>query len=139
MSTSVPEPTPQQVEAGRWLRIADADTAAATALLDLDPPLAEIAAYHCQQAIEKLAKGVLVLGDIGFRKSHDLLTLAAQVEAAFPAIGIELRALAWVTGWGFSYRYPQEEEEPAPSANEIRAVLARIERIRASAAELIGI
>jgi HEPN domain-containing protein len=37
-----------------------------------DPPLPEIAAFHCQQAVEKLLKGFLVLGGINFRRTHEL-------------------------------------------------------------------
>lgn len=105
--------------------------------MDRDPPLAGIAAYHCQQALEKLAKALLILAGIAFRKTHNIYELAGQVEPAFPELGLEVRALAWVTTWGFAYRYPQEEPEPPPAPDQVRETLTRIEAFRAKTATLV--
>ena len=56
-------------EARRWLAVADEDLGAAEALLAVEPPRPKSAAYHCQQAIEKLVKGLLVLAGVTFRKT----------------------------------------------------------------------
>jgi hypothetical protein len=41
----------------RWLRVAEPDRKMALARMAQDPPLLDGAAFHCQQAIEKLLKG----------------------------------------------------------------------------------
>ena len=46
----------QAEEARRWLRHAERDVAAAERAIAVPPALADIAAYHCQQAAEKLLK-----------------------------------------------------------------------------------
>ena len=51
-------------EVARWLMIADQDIAAARICLEGNLPA--IAAYHCQQAIEKIAKGLLVAVAVPF-------------------------------------------------------------------------
>ncbi len=44
---------PDAAEALRWLDKADHD-AAAVAALSHDPPICDVAAFHCQQAVEKM-------------------------------------------------------------------------------------
>jgi hypothetical protein len=48
-------------EAGRWLTIAVADMSVVRLLLEAREPMLGIAAYHCQQAAEKVVKGMLVI------------------------------------------------------------------------------
>ena len=50
------DPAKQRDEAKAWLAKADEDLAAIRACLDAERPLLGIAAYHCQQAAEKLIK-----------------------------------------------------------------------------------
>jgi hypothetical protein len=45
--------------------------------------------------------------------------------------------LAWVTIWGVAYRYPQEEEDPPPTVDEVAAIIGEIEALRAKVAALI--
>ena len=52
--------------------VAGSDQRAARICLAADPPLPGVAAYHCQQAIEKLLKGFLVRSNTDFGKTHDL-------------------------------------------------------------------
>jgi hypothetical protein len=49
----------------RWLRVAEPDRKMALARMAQDPPLLDGAAFHCQQAIEKLLKGFLTLAGNG--------------------------------------------------------------------------
>lgn len=58
---NVPEDRAAQwAEAGRWLAKADEDIAVAELALDHAPPLVDPAAFHCQQAAEKILKALLV-------------------------------------------------------------------------------
>ena len=44
-----------------WLAVAEEDRRVAAGYMAMDPPLRGVAAFHCQQAVEKLLKGFLVL------------------------------------------------------------------------------
>ena len=134
------EARPRRDEARRWLAVADEDLGAADACLAAEPPLPKSAAYHGQQAIEKLIKGLLVLAGVAFRKTHDLRELTFQAAPLYPDLEAAMRGLMWLTVWGFAYRYPAEEvEDPPPTADEVRRVLGRVRELRDALAERVGI
>ena len=81
---SGPDPADVWDEVVGWLRVAEADRRAATVCMDSGPPLLEVAAFHCQQAVEKLLKGFLVHASVDFTKTHDLERLGAVVVVHFP-------------------------------------------------------
>jgi HEPN domain len=72
------DPARQAREARRWVARADLDAAGAERLLTGAPPLPAVAAFHCQQAVEKLLKAALVQGGVRPRKTHDLESLADE-------------------------------------------------------------
>jgi HEPN domain-containing protein len=59
----------QRDEARRWFAIADRDMATAFHCIGAIPPLVESAAYSCQQAAEKLMKGLLVAAALPIPKN----------------------------------------------------------------------
>jgi len=100
-----------------WVRVARSDLQVARACLGLEPPPVGVAAYHCQQAGEKLLKGFLVLAGVNFRKSHEMAALAAAVLAQFPQLASLTAPMAAWTDWGVAYRYPDGTEmidDPSP-------------------------
>ena len=100
------------------------------ACLGLAPPSLGGAAYHCQQAAEKLLKGFLVQVGTDFRKTHDLDTLGRSALAHFPSLGPLLVPLPDWTVWGVAYRYPGEAgPEPEPDAEELSRALGLIARL----------
>jgi HEPN domain-containing protein len=66
---------PNQDEVKAWLQKASSDLYSAEILLDHDPPVPEAAAFHCQQAAEKILKALLVWLDVPFEKVHGLTYL----------------------------------------------------------------
>ena len=52
-----PNPNARWNAVERWLRVAERDRRSVLACLAADPPLHDSAAFHCQQAVEKLLKG----------------------------------------------------------------------------------
>lgn len=127
------DPSAQRDEAKAWLVKADEDLAAVRACLDARPALSGVAAYHCQQAAEKLIKGLLVLAATPFRKTHDLDELST---AAVPLYSDLESLLAYVrvrTYWGFAFRYPMptDSESGPPAVDEIEAMLRHLSRLRA--------
>jgi HEPN domain-containing protein len=115
----------QWAEARRWFAIAERDMRTARHCLVATPPLLESAAFSCQQAGEKLLKGLLVAGAKSFPKTHDLKDLGNRVLALHPHLRGSIEAVRSMSIWGFAYRYPYEETAiAAPEAAEIKAALA---------------
>jgi HEPN domain-containing protein len=111
----------------RWLEVADRDIRAAEACLDRVP---EAAAFHCQQAAEKLIKGLLVLAQVPFRKTHDLEALRDLAAAQFGDLAAEIDRLVPLTDWGHVFRYPDiGDNEPVPSPTDLSHALADLRRM----------
>jgi HEPN domain-containing protein len=136
---SAPDPNALRERAAAWAALAEIDRRSALACLDADPPLPSSAAYHCQQAAEKLLKAILVRAGILFRKTHDLRELGDAVVARYDGLLPLARAVEGWTVWGIAYRYPAEAEpEPEPSAAELGAALSVIDRLMAEARHRIA-
>ena len=127
------DPAQQSDEARAWLAKADEDLAAVRACLDAQPALLGVAAYHCQQAAEKLIKGLLVLAATPFRKTHDLDELSAAAVPLYPDLEPLLAYVRVRTYWGFAFRYPMpaESESGPPTADEIEETLRQLSDLRA--------
>lgn len=95
-----------------WLKKAVKDLRAAKLLADGQPPLLDVAVYHCQQAAEKALKGFLVAYDVRVAKTHNVQALIEQAEKIEPMIGTWEEAAARLTPFAFLYRYPGVDDEP---------------------------
>jgi HEPN domain-containing protein len=118
---------PETVEVRRWLEKADHDRSGAEAALERDPALADIAAFHCQQAVEKTLKAYLVWREQEFEKTHDLRTLVllcADLDASFSQL---LADVAPLTAYAVRFRYPGPAD---PSADEVRNALQVVRQTR---------
>lgn len=133
------DPARQAREARRWVARADLDATAAGRLLTGTPPLPSVAAFHCQQAAEKLLKAVLVCAGVRPRKTHDLTSLADEAGQLLPTLTPLADPLRPRTLWSFAFRYPLDEgvDEPEPMVAEIRAVLGQIAELRAAVVRMI--
>ena len=98
--------------------------------MECDPPLHDVAAFHCQQAAEKLLKGFLVHANVDFSKTHDLGRLAQVVTAHHPSVAPLVMGMDDWTSWSVAYRYPDlAEPQPEPSAEELSLALDLISRL----------
>lgn len=122
--------------ARRWFLVAHRDILSAHACLDAPESIPESAAYHCQQAVEKLVKGLLTLARVPFRKTHDLEALRDLVVPNFPNLGTMIDRLVPVTDWGHAFRYPDLTGEPVPSPQDLRVVLIAIRELAVIADDL---
>lgn len=131
MSGSSPDKAAQWKEARRWFAIASEDLRVARLYMDADPPSRDAAAYHCQQAAEKLIKGLLVGVAAPFRKIHDLDELASQAVGSYPSLAADLNFCRPLTRWGTLFRYPavDDEAELRPSGAEISEAVDRLTSI----------
>jgi HEPN domain-containing protein len=118
-------------EADRWLAVASEDLRVAQTCLAMEPPALGAAAYHCQQAAEKVLKGMLVAAGVDFRRTHDMDELADLAAAPYPDCRAIADATRRYTVWGFAYRYPGAEDiaDLPPSAPELRDALDIIDRL----------
>ena len=74
----------------------------------MHPKPLEIICYHCQQAIEKLLKGVLISKGVTIKKTHDLGLLAEMLKEYTEADEKYLEMCDDLTPYGVKIRYPQE-------------------------------
>lgn len=105
----------QWAEARRWFAKADEDIRAAAGLMALAPPAVGLAAFHCQQAAEKILKGLLIAARQRAGKIHNLGVLAAKAADAFSSLRKDLDRLPPLTPWFVATRYPDFDIEPEPS------------------------
>jgi HEPN domain-containing protein len=117
----------------RWLEVAEQDREAVAVCLASGSALRGVAAFHCQQAIEKLLKGFLVLVGKRSRKTHSLAQLSAIVLESFPDIENLVTAARNWSDWAFEYRYPsmRGSAKPVPEEGELRRALAMIDVLAA--------
>ena len=127
---SGPDPADIWLEVVAWLRVAETDRRVAMVCLATDPLLHDAAAFHCQQAPEKVLKGFLVHANIDFGKTHDLERFARVVVSHFPSVATLAAAMEEWTSWSIAYRYPDmADPEPVPSADELSRALETIARL----------
>lgn len=123
-----PDPRARWQAVERWLRVAERDRKMVLACMASDPPLYDGAAFHCQQAVEKLLKGFLTLAGRRGGKTHSLEQLGTLAQANFPDIAELVAAAYGWSKWAWVYRYPEEDAPPQPDEAEIRVALDVIDR-----------
>jgi HEPN domain-containing protein len=121
----------QWSEVVRWLDRADDDLHLVELIMRGPSPLLRPAALHCQQAVEKIAKAALVAFSIRPPKTHDVGKLGKLAASQHTEIGNDIQALAGLTAWYISVRYPDSELELTPSSEEILETVEGLRALRA--------
>ena len=93
-----------------WLDLAQMDLASAEYLLGMRPLPIEIICYHCEQAAEKLLKGILVYCGVDAPKTHDLVQLCKLCTQIDPYWAELSEACIELTPYGVQIRYPTNLE-----------------------------
>jgi HEPN domain-containing protein len=91
-----------------WLFYAKNDLESAEYLLGKRPVPVEIICFHCQQAAEKMLKGLLVLHEIRPSKTHDLLVLYDLCQPSTSDIDKILTQCKRLNPYSVEPRYPNE-------------------------------
>ena len=112
-----------------WLAFARRDLEMAELLLGAD--YLDGAAFHAQQAMEKVLKAALVRAGVRPPRTHDLVELAAAADLSDLSPPESLR-LYEVARWSVVIRYPSGDEA-SPAFADVKAA---IEEARAFAARL---
>jgi HEPN domain-containing protein len=113
--------------ASEWYQFAKMDYQTAVYLYDTMYPMPyEIVCYHCQQATEKLLKGLLVEYGIEISRIHDLGLLAEKLADKVKIPENLYDIFDELTPYGVKVRYPQEiliEKRHVDAAvNDMKAV-----------------
>ena len=114
----------------RWLAYVDQDIRVVEIAMADPSPIFGPAAFHCQQAAEKMAKALLVARRADVPKIHDVEELSALLSEVDPEAGQVIKGLASVSSWYTAVRYPNVEAEFAPSSDDVRMILPRLKQVR---------
>ncbi|WP_247875857.1 HEPN domain-containing protein [Azospirillum sp. TSH100] len=105
-------------------------------------PEPQMAAYHCQQAVEKLAKTLLVAAGTMPPKTHDIDSLVGRLPVVHP-MAHRVATLAHLTTFISASRYPGAGifDDPLPELpiSEVAGWLAEIESLRTEIIRFLGI
>ena len=117
---------PDLAELRRWLEKAHHDTRTVEVAIDLTVPIPDTAAFHCQQAAEKLLKAYLFWKGFEFERIHDLRTLTLDCCTLDEAFRAWVDRLSPLTNYGVRYRYPGPND---PTVDEVRDALAIVREV----------
>ena len=113
------------VETRRWLRKVERDLLAVQAAMGFDPPLLDDAAYHCQQAVEKVFKAFLVWHGRSFRKTHVLAETGMYCAEIDPSLLLIVERVRPMSDYSSAFRYPGERDEPTLQEAQRALTIAR--------------
>jgi HEPN domain-containing protein len=129
--TEATRASPEQWEVAlEWLRYADDDLRIAEVLLVNAPELPWGAAFHCQQALEKMAKAILVAMRTEPPKLHDIGVLGGLVSDSQLHLSQRISALAELTSWYVAPRYPNAVIDSIPIQAEVRSAPVQLRELR---------
>ncbi len=117
-----------------WVLKAENDlkTAAHTLKLREECPT-DTVCFHAQQCVEKYLKGLMVLHDINFPKTHVIESLVGLLPPR-TAVSLSLEEQSRLTTYAVALRYP---ESPSPSLVEARKAVAIARRVRRDVRRLL--
>ena len=102
----------------QWFAKAELDYCAAERLVEDPEPLREIIAFHCQQAVEKYLKALLVSLQIEFPKTHDLEELLELLAPVRSEVAAMLEGIEVLSPFGVKIRYPGDFPELLPGQEQ---------------------
>ena len=113
-----------------WMAFAEMDFLTAKHLYEhMYPKPLEIICYHCQQAIEKLLKGVLISRGVTIKKTHDLGLLAEMLQEYTEVDEKYLEMCDDLTPYGVKIRYPQELFIEEYHVNHVKKALEETQKL----------
>ena len=127
-------------EAAAWLQLAEEDLKAVRNNVFGPEPAAKIAAYHCQQAAEKMVKAVLISAGVDPPHWHNidnLIDLLPEGHRLRP----QLEPLGRFSPYAIAFRYPVLDPDVLPydpARDEILTWLGKFDRAREANAEFIA-
>jgi len=115
---------------GQWLEETRRDLLAAAGCLAEKFVVPDRAAFHVQQASEKLAKAALVAHEIRPGRTHDICEIVDALPERFP-LRVRFVALDRFSEYAVIFRYPGEHRPAIPSVAEVETWIEEIEVLKA--------
>ena len=121
-------PTPEQKRVAMSLLTADRDMEAAEALLQASPHLYENIGFHCQQAVEKYAKGALIAASLSAPFIHNLAVLLGPLQQAgtLQFTPLDLSDAATLNEFAVELRY-ETDDAPSHTSADLLAMAHRFQ------------
>jgi len=95
-------------EIKEWIEKADHDLGSAKIIYIYMPDYFDTIAFHCQQAVEKYLKAVLVFKKIEFKRSHDLIYLLEILSRYIEIEEMKFRNAFILNNFSIQIRYPNK-------------------------------
>lgn len=95
-------------EVSEWIEKADHDLGSAKIIFLHLPDYFDTIAFHCQQAVEKYVKAVLVYYNIDFQRSHDLVYLLDLLTRKIDIDEVTFRKAFTLNNFSVQIRYPNK-------------------------------
>lgn len=95
-------------EIKQWIEKADHDLGSAKIIYLHLPDYFDTIAFHCQQAVEKYIKAILVFHKIEFLRSHDLVYLLDLLSQRIKIDEIKFKKAFTLNTFGVQIRYPNK-------------------------------
>jgi HEPN domain-containing protein len=113
-----------------WVERAEEDFLMVRSALRRRKPLTYSACFHAQQCAEKYLKAILVMREVKFPKTHDLLLLSGLCEQAGVLVAIDPERLNTLSTHAVLARYPGDDPsvEDAREARKIAGAVRRFSR-----------
>jgi len=120
-----------------WINKADHDLGSAKIIYLHLPDYFDTIAFHCQQAVEKYIKAILVYRKIEFDRSHDLIYLLELLPEDIQVTTEQFNKAASLNGLSVQIRYPNQRIHL--TKEELEEAIAISLEYRTFAIEQIGI
>ncbi len=91
-----------------WIEKAEHDLGSAKIIFIHLPDYFDTIAFHCQQAVEKYLKAILVYYKIEFKKTHDLIYLLELLSSKIDIDDITFRNAFTLNNFSVQIRYPNK-------------------------------
>jgi len=91
---------------GEWIEKGDHDLGSAKLIFLHIPEYFDTIAFHCQQAVEKYLKALLIYFEIDFKRSHDLMYLLDLLSQSIEIKESMYDSAILLNGFSVQIRYP---------------------------------
>lgn len=115
-------------EIRNWILKAESDYNAASELLGINSSSTDAICFHCQQAVEKYLKALLIFNNIHFARVHDLIALIELLVEKYPDIEIFKIDMVNLNAYAVDVRYP--DDYYMPSKEEVVSAVKVAEKIK---------
>ena len=89
-----------------WIEKGDHDLGSAKVIFQYIPEYFDTVAFHCQQAVEKYLKAILIFYEIDFQRTHDLPYLLELLSRKIEVDSEHFDKAIILNGFAVEIRYP---------------------------------